>query len=109
MWAKRRLGVTFELEWPLLRNLSISCTIKKRPELDIAKFSGTDILNDTESLAWRSFVILWRLGLSQFDRTFRRHGLVRLEHGIMAVLIEEKEGTMSPSDLADLTGYLQVG
>lgn len=64
----------------------------------------TKPLSSTETRAWRAFVILWRLGLPQFDRTFRRHGLNHLEYGLLAVLAEQPGGTMNAGELADLAG-----
>lgn len=64
----------------------------------------THPLSDAETRAWRAFVILWRIGLPKLDRTFRRHGLVHLEYGILAVLAEALDGMMTPSELSALAG-----
>jgi DNA-binding MarR family transcriptional regulator len=61
-------------------------------------------LNETETRAWRSFVMMWQKGLPRFDRTFRQHGLIHIEYGIMAVLAEQPGGGMCAGDLADLAG-----
>ena len=61
-------------------------------------------LSDTETRAWRAFLILWRVGLPSMDRTFRKQGLNHLEFGILATLSEQPRGSMSPSELADLAG-----
>lgn len=61
-------------------------------------------LNDTETRAWRSSVMMWQEGLPRFDRTSRQHGLIHIEDGIMAVLAEQRGGAMFAGDLADLAG-----
>lgn len=61
-------------------------------------------LSETETRAWRAFLVLWRVGLPSMDRTFRKQGLNHLEFGILATLGEQSRGSMSPSELADLAG-----
>ena len=53
-------------------------------------------LNDTETRAWRSSVMMWQEGLPRFDRTSRQHGLIHIEDGIMAVLAEQRGGRCLP-------------
>ena len=61
-------------------------------------------LSASEDAAWRSMVVIWRLGFARLDRTFRRHGLIHLEYGILAVLSEAPDSTMTAGELADLSG-----
>jgi hypothetical protein len=43
---------------------------------------------------------LWRLGLLQFDSTVRRHSVNHLEYGLLAVLPEQPDGTITAGELA---------
>ena len=61
-------------------------------------------LNAEEERVWRSLVLLWRLGFLQLERTFRQHGLIHLEYGVLAVLAESDEGQLTAGQLAALTG-----
>lgn len=61
-------------------------------------------LNDVETQAWRAFLVLWRLGLPEFDRTLRTEGLIHLEYGILAVLREAPDQTMPAGEIAALAG-----
>ena len=61
-------------------------------------------LSASEDAAWRSMIVIWRLGFARLDRTFRRHGLIHLEYGILAVLSEAPDSTMPAGELADLSG-----
>lgn len=61
-------------------------------------------LSDSEDAAWRSMIVIWRQGFARLDRTFRRHGLIHLEYGILAVLSEAPDETMTAGELADLSG-----
>ncbi len=65
---------------------------------------NTEPLNDAETLAWRSLVVLTRQGLPRLERTFRQHGLIELEYGLMAIIDEQPDGTMCAGDLAELAG-----
>lgn len=49
-------------------------------------------------------MIIQQKGLPRLDRTFRKHGLIHIEYGILAVLAEQPEGAMSAGELADLAG-----
>ncbi len=49
-------------------------------------------------------IVIWRQGFARLDRTFRRHGLIHLEYGILAVLSEAPDATMPAGELADLSG-----
>ena len=61
-------------------------------------------LSASEDAAWRSMIVIWRQGFARLDRTFRRHGLIHLEYGILAVLSEAPNATMPAGELADLSG-----
>jgi DNA-binding MarR family transcriptional regulator len=61
-------------------------------------------LDTDEERVWRSLVLLWRLGFLQLERTFRQHGLIHLEYGVLAVLAESDEGQLTAGQLAALTG-----
>ncbi|MCB1007133.1 MAG: MarR family transcriptional regulator [Acidimicrobiales bacterium] len=61
-------------------------------------------LDDVEAAAWRAFVVFWRQGFPQLERTFRRVGLNHLEYGFLAVLSEQPDGTMAAGELAELAG-----
>lgn len=61
-------------------------------------------LDDVETRAWRSLVIIQQKGLPRLDRTFRKHGLIHIEYGILAVLAEQPDGAMPAGELADLAG-----
>jgi DNA-binding MarR family transcriptional regulator len=49
-------------------------------------------LDDTEQRAWRGLVAFVTVGIPRIERTFRAHGLVHLEYGILAVLSEHEAG-----------------
>ena len=61
-------------------------------------------LGSSEDAAWRSMIVIWRQGFARLDRTFRRHDLIHLEYGILAVLSEAPDATMPAGELADLSG-----
>lgn len=61
-------------------------------------------LDAEEERVWRSLVLLWRLGFLELERTFRQHGLIHLEYGMLAVLAESDEGQLTAGQLAALTG-----
>jgi DNA-binding MarR family transcriptional regulator len=60
----------------------------------------TEWLNETERRAWLSLLAVHLLGMPELDRTFRRHGLVHVEYGLIAALTEGPESGMRLSDLA---------
>lgn len=65
---------------------------------------GPKELDDVEAAAWRAFVVFWRQGFPQLERTFRRVGLNHLEYGFLAVLSERSDGSMPAGELAELAG-----
>jgi DNA-binding MarR family transcriptional regulator len=60
----------------------------------------TEWLNDTEQRAWRSLLVLTYIGLPELERTFRAHGLVQVEYGLLVQLSEQPEG-LRLCDLAE--------
>lgn len=63
-----------------------------------------EALSEIEAAAWRAFVVFWRQGFPQLERTFRRVGLNHLEYGFLAVLSEQVDGAMPAGELAALAG-----
>ena len=57
-------------------------------------------LDDTEQRAWRSLLVLTLVGLPELERTFRAHGLVQVEYGLLVQLSERPEG-LRLCDLAE--------
>jgi len=66
--------------------------------------SDPTLLTPEQERAWRSLIVIWRVGFAQLDRTFRRFGLIHLEYGILSVLIDEPDGSMVAGDLAQIAG-----
>jgi DNA-binding MarR family transcriptional regulator len=66
--------------------------------------TAVEDLDEVESAAWRAFVVFWRQGFPQLERTFRRAGLNHLEYGVLAVLAQQPDGCMSAGELASLAG-----
>jgi DNA-binding MarR family transcriptional regulator len=60
-------------------------------------------LDDTEQRAWRGLVAFVTVGIPRIERTFRAHGLVHLEYGILAVL-SEHQGGLRLRTLAEVLG-----
>jgi DNA-binding MarR family transcriptional regulator len=56
-------------------------------------------LDDTERQAWLSLLAVVLVGMPELERTFRPHGLVHVEYGLLAAL-NEAEGGRRLSDLA---------
>jgi DNA-binding MarR family transcriptional regulator len=56
-------------------------------------------LDDTEQRAWMSLLALVLVGLPELERTFRPHGLVQVEFGLLAALGAQPEG-LRLTDLA---------
>jgi DNA-binding MarR family transcriptional regulator len=54
--------------------------------------AGSQWLDDTEQRAWRSLLVLTYIGLPELERTFRPHGLVQVEYGVLVQLSEEPAG-----------------
>jgi DNA-binding MarR family transcriptional regulator len=81
-------------------------------------------LDDTEQQAWLSLLALVLVGFPELERTFRPHGLVHVEYGLLAALSNTAEGlrmselagqmNMSPSRLSHRMrklvelGYVEV-
>ncbi|NJC73384.1 MarR family transcriptional regulator [Planosporangium thailandense] len=81
-------------------------------------------LDETERRAWLSLMTLVIVGLPEIERTFRAHGLVHVEYGLLAALSEQPDGlrlcdlaqsmNVSPSRLSHRMrklierGYVQV-
>ncbi|NJC81558.1 MarR family winged helix-turn-helix transcriptional regulator [Planosporangium mesophilum] len=61
-------------------------------------------LDETERRAWLSLMTLVIVGLPDIERTFRAHGLVHVEYGLLAALSEQPEGLR----LCDLAGSMNV-
>jgi DNA-binding MarR family transcriptional regulator len=61
-------------------------------------------LDDTERRAWLSLMALVVVGLPDLERTFRAHGLVQVEYGLLAGLSEQPDGLR----LCDLAGVMNV-
>jgi DNA-binding MarR family transcriptional regulator len=61
-------------------------------------------LNETERRAWLSLMALVIVGLPDIERTFRAHGLVHVEYGLLAGLSEQHEGLR----LCDLARVMNV-
>lgn len=49
-------------------------------------------LDDTEQRAWMSLLAVVLVGFPELERTFRPHGLVHVEYGLLAALSNEDEG-----------------
>jgi DNA-binding MarR family transcriptional regulator len=60
-------------------------------------------LDDAEQRAWRGLVAFVTAGLPRIERTFRAHGLVHLEYGMLAVL-SEHDGGLRLNALAEVLG-----
>ena len=56
-------------------------------------------LDETERSAWLSLLAVLLVGMPELERTFRRHGLVHIEYGMLARL-SDAGGGMRLSDLA---------
>lgn len=66
--------------------------------------SDENFLTADQERAWRSLIVIWRIGFARLDRTFRKFGLIHLEYGILSVLAEAPEGTMPAGELAEIAG-----
>lgn len=60
----------------------------------------TEWLNETERRAWLSLLAVHLLGMPELDRTFRAHGMVHVEYGVIAALTDCPETGMRLTDLA---------
>ncbi len=61
-------------------------------------------MNETERRAWTSLLALVVVGLPDLERTFRGHGLVQVEYGLLAGLSEQPDGLR----LCDLARAMNV-
>ena len=61
-------------------------------------------LDDTEQRAWMSLLALVLVGFPELERTFRPHGLVHVEYGLLAAL----SGTDDGLRLSDLAGQMNM-
>jgi DNA-binding MarR family transcriptional regulator len=61
---------------------------------------GPQWLDDIEQQAWRGLLVLTYIGLPELERTFRAHGLVQVEYGLLVELSEQPEG-LRLCDLAE--------
>src|SRR4030095_15102153 len=61
-------------------------------------------LNETERQAWMSLLTVVLVGMPQLDRTFRPHGLVHVEYGLLAALSDQPSGVR----LRDLAALMNV-
>ena len=57
-------------------------------------------LDETELRAWMSLLALYLIGMPELDRTFRPHGLVHIEYGVIAALSNGPDDGLRLSDLA---------
>ncbi|MFG2036647.1 MarR family winged helix-turn-helix transcriptional regulator [Dactylosporangium sp. NPDC048998] len=61
-------------------------------------------LDDTERRAWMSLLAVVLVGFPELERTFRPHGLVHVEYGLLAALGNACEGMR----LSDLAGQMNM-
>ncbi|GAA3277909.1 MarR family transcriptional regulator [Dactylosporangium vinaceum] len=61
-------------------------------------------LDDTERRAWLSLLAVVLVGFPELERTFRPHGLVHVEYGLLAALSEAGDGLR----LSDLAGQMNM-
>jgi DNA-binding MarR family transcriptional regulator len=61
-------------------------------------------LDDTERRAWMSLLAVVLVGFPDLERTFRPHGLVHVEYGLLAALSDAGEGLR----LSDLAGQMNM-
>ncbi len=61
-------------------------------------------LNETERQAWLSLLAVVLIGMPQLERTFRPHGLVHIEYGLLAALSDRPEGAR----LRDLAAVMNM-
>src|SRR3954468_9138854 len=61
-------------------------------------------LDDTERRAWMSLLAVVLVGFPELERTFRPHGLVHVEYGLLAALSDTGEGLR----LSDLAGRMNM-
>src|SRR3954468_1191636 len=61
-------------------------------------------LDDTERRAWMSLLAVVLVGFPDLERTFRPHGLVHVEYGLLAALSNTGEGLR----LSELAGQMKM-
>ncbi|GAA0720979.1 hypothetical protein GCM10010199_27060 [Dactylosporangium roseum] len=61
-------------------------------------------LDDTEQRAWLSLLAIVLVGFPELERTFRPHGLVHVEYGLLAALSHADDGLR----LSDLAGKMNM-
>ncbi|WP_433057232.1 MarR family winged helix-turn-helix transcriptional regulator [Dactylosporangium sp. CS-033363] len=61
-------------------------------------------LDDTERRAWLSLLAIVLVGFPELERTFRPHGLVHVEYGLLAALSDAGDGLR----LSDLAGQMNM-
>jgi len=61
-------------------------------------------LDDTERRAWMSLLAIVLVGFPELERTFRPHGLVHIEYGLLAALSNADEGLR----LSELAGQMNM-
>ena len=61
-------------------------------------------LDDTERRAWMSLLAVVLVGFPDLERTFRPHGLVHVEYGLLAALSDAGDGLR----LSDLAGQMNM-
>ncbi|MGI5244891.1 MarR family winged helix-turn-helix transcriptional regulator [Dactylosporangium sp. CA-139066] len=61
-------------------------------------------LDDTEYRAWMSLLAVVLVGFPELERTFRPHGLVHVEYGLLSALSNAGEGLR----LSDLAGQMNM-
>jgi DNA-binding MarR family transcriptional regulator len=61
-------------------------------------------LDDTERRAWMSLVAVVLVGFPELERTFRPHGLVHVEYGLLAALSDAGDGLR----LSELAGQMNM-
>ena len=57
-------------------------------------------LDATERRAWMSLVAVMLVAMPELERTFRPHGIVHVEYGLLAALSDIGDDGMRLSDLA---------
>ncbi|WP_433215914.1 MarR family winged helix-turn-helix transcriptional regulator [Dactylosporangium sp. CS-047395] len=61
-------------------------------------------LDDTERRAWMSLLAIVLVGFPELERTFRPHGMVHVEYGLLAALSDAGDGLR----LSDLAGQMNM-
>lgn len=64
-------------------------------------------LDETEDRAWRGLLVLFNRAMPELERTFREHGLLAIQYGMLVALAEAEGRTKRLSDLADRANMSQ--